>query len=70
MADNNNENTFIDNSDNLFFEDIEGEEGKKLVLEEDQQLNLVGLIQRRYSDAETARVSHEHRWLTAYRNYL
>jgi len=68
MADNN-ENTFIDNSDSLFFEDIEGEEGKKLVLEEDQQLNLVGLIQNRFSDAETARVSHEHRWLTAYRNY-
>ena len=68
MADNN-ENTFIDNSDNLFFEDIEGEEGKKLVLEEDQQLNLVGIIQNRFSDAETARMPHEHRWLTAYRNY-
>ena len=70
MADNNNnENTFIDNSDNLFFEDIEGEEGKKLVLEESQQLSLVGLIQNRFSDAETARISHEHRWLKAYRNY-
>jgi len=70
MADNNNnENTFIDNSDNLFFEDIEGEQGKKLVLEEDQQLNLVGIIQNRFSDAETARMPHEHRWLTAYRNY-
>ena len=68
MADNN-ENTFIDNSDNLFFEDVEGEEGKKLVLEEDQQLNLVGIIQNRFSDAEAARMPHEHRWLTAYRNY-
>ena len=67
MADN--KNTFIDNSDNLFFEEIEGEQGKKLVLEEDQKLNLVGLIQSRYSDAETARIPHEHRWLTAYRNY-
>ena len=65
----NNENTFIDNSDNLFFEDVEGEEGKKLVLEEDQQLNLVGIIQNRFSDAEAARMPHEHRWLTAYRNY-
>ena len=71
MADsnNNNENTFIDNSDNLFFEDVEGEEGKKLVLEEDQQLNLVGIIQDRFSDSEAARMPHEHRWLTAYRNY-
>jgi len=67
MADN--ENTFIDNSDNLFFEDIEGEQGKKLVLEEDQKLSLVGIIQGRFSDAETARIPHEHRWLTAYRNY-
>ena len=68
MADNN-ENTFIDNSDNLFFEDIEGEEGKKLVLGEDQQLNLVGIIQGRFSEAETSRIAHEGRWLKAYRNY-
>ena len=67
MADN--ENTFIDNSDNLFFEDIEGEEGKKLVLGEDQQLNLVGIIQGRFSEAETSRIAHEGRWLKAYRNY-
>jgi len=64
-----NDNTFIDNADNLFFEDIEGEQGKKLVLEEDQKLNLVGIIQGRFSDAETARLPHEERWLTAYRNY-
>jgi len=64
-----NDNTFIDNADNIFFEDIEGEQGKKLVLEEDQKLNLVGIIQGRFSDAETARISHEHRWLTSYRNY-
>ena len=64
-----NDNTFIDNADNMFFEDIEGEQGKALVLEDDQKLNLVGIIQDRFSDAETARISHEHRWLKAYRNY-
>jgi len=64
-----NDNTFIDNADNLFFEDVEGEQGKALVLEEDQKLNLVGIIQNRFSDSETARISHEHRWLKAYRNY-
>ena len=64
-----NDNTFIDNADNVFFGDIEGEQGKALLLEEDQKLNLVGIIQDRYSDAETARISHESRWLTAYRNY-
>ena len=64
-----NDNTFIDNADNLFFEDIEGEQGKALVLEDNQKLNLVGIIQGRFSDAETARISHEHRWLKGYRNY-
>ena len=64
-----NDNTFIDNADNLFFEDVEGEQGKTLVLEDDQKLSLVGIIQNRFSDAETARISHEHRWLKAYRNY-
>ena len=64
-----NDNTFIDNADNLFFEDVEGEQGKALVLEDDQKLNLVGIIQSRFSDAETARISHENRWLKAYRNY-
>ena len=64
-----NDNTFIDNADNIFFEDVEGEQGKALVLEEDQKLNLVGIIQGRFSDSETARISHEHRWLKAYRNY-
>ena len=64
-----NDNTFIDNADNVFFGDIEGEQGKALLLEEDQKLNLVGIIEGRFSDAETARISHEHRWLKAYRNY-
>ncbi len=57
------------NADAPFFENIEGEQGKKLVLEEDQKLNLVGLIQTRFSDAETARIPNEGRWLRAYRNY-
>ena len=64
-----NDNTFIDNADNIFFEDVEGEQGKALLLEENQKLNLVGIIQNRFSDSETARIAHEHRWLKAYRNY-
>ena len=66
---NNNENTFLENSDNIFFEDVEGEQGKSLKLEEDQKLSLVGTIQKRFTNAETARVSNESRWLAAYRNY-
>ena len=33
-----NDNTFIDNADNIFFEDVEGEQGKALLLEENQKL--------------------------------
>ena len=33
---NTNENTFLENSENIFFEDVEGEQGKSLKLEEDQ----------------------------------
>jgi hypothetical protein len=66
---NSNENTFLENSDNVFFEDVEGEQGKSLVLEEDQKLTLVGTIQARFTSAETARIPNESRWLEAYRNY-
>ena len=51
-----NENTFLENSDNVFFEDVEGEQGKSLKLEEDQKLTLVGTIQARFTSAETARI--------------
>ena len=64
-----NENTFLENSDNIFFEDVEGEQGKSLKLEEDQKLTLVGTIQKRFTNAETARIPNESRWLEAYRNY-
>ena len=64
-----NENTFLENSDNVFFEDVEGEQGKSLKLEEDQKLTLVGTIQKRFTSAETARIPNESRWLDAYRNY-
>ena len=66
---NKNENTFLENSDNIFFEDVTGEQGKSLVLEEAQKLTLVGTIQKRFTNAETARIPNESRWLAAYRNY-
>jgi hypothetical protein len=57
------------NSNNIFFEDVEGEQGKNLKLEPDQRMNLVGIIQTRFKNAEDARMPNEHRWLTSYRNY-
>jgi len=61
------ENTFL-NADNLY-EEVEGESGKTLTLEEDQQRNLIGIIKDRYSLAEMARDTDERRWITAYENY-
>ena len=47
------ENTFL-NADNLY-EEVEGESGKTLSLEEEQQRNLFGIIKCRYAQAENAR---------------
>ena len=65
MADN--DNTFL-NADYIY-EDVEGEAGKTLSLEEEQKSNLVGIIQSRFYQAEDARNSDEARWLRAYENY-
>ena len=61
------ENTFL-NADNIY-EDVEGEAGKTLSLEEDQQRNLIGIIKGRYTQAENARDLAEKRWIRAYENY-
>ena len=61
------ENTFL-NADNLY-EEVEGESGKTLTLEEDQQRNLIGIIKGRYAQAENARDVTEKRWIKAYENY-
>ena len=62
-----NDNTFL--TANEIYEEVEGEAGKALTLEESQELNLVGIIKSRYALAETARDSDERRWLQAYENY-
>ena len=61
------ENTFL-NADNLY-EDVEGEDGKTLQLEEDQSRNLVGIVKSRFADAERARQGDEERWLQSYQNF-
>ena len=61
MADN--ENTFL-NADNIY-EKVEGEAGKSLDLEFDQQNNLVGIIKNRFQQAQDARKTDETRWLKA-----
>jgi len=61
------ENTFL-NANNIY-EEVEGEAGKTLSLEEDQQRNLIGIIKGRYAKAERARDTNERRWIKAYENY-
>ena len=65
MADT--ENTFL-NANNLY-EEVEGEAGVQLTLEEDQQRNFIGVINDRFYVAEEARQTDERRWLKAYENY-
>ena len=63
------ENSFIDNANNIYFEDVEGEEGKTLSLDESLRNKFVALLQDRYSSAEDARSLDEQRWITGYHNY-
>ena len=58
------ENTFL-NADYIY-EDVEGEAGKNLTLEEDQERNLIGIIKGRYAQAENSRDVDERRWIKAY----
>jgi hypothetical protein len=67
LVTNMEENTFL-NADNIY-EEVEGEAGKTLALEEDQERNLIGIINGRYARAETARDINEKRWIKAYENY-
>ena len=65
MADR--DNTLL-NADEIYM-DVEGESGQQLELEDDQKLNLVGIINSRFDSAEDARNSDEKRWITAFENY-
>ena len=58
MADK--DNTFL--GANHIYEDVEGETGKNLKLKEDQKINLVGIINSRFTDAENSRKQDETRW--------
>ena len=61
------ENTLTANE--IYFEQVEDEQGLQLTLEENLRKNLVGLINDRFTSAESARDLDESRWLNAYHNY-
>ena len=56
-------------ANDIYFSDVENEDGMKLTLEENLRNNLVGLINDRYTSAKSSRDLDEQRWLTAYHNY-
>ena len=62
-----NDNTFL--TANNLYEEVEGEAGKTLSLEDDQRINLVGIIKDRFQKAEDVRNTDEKRWLKSYENY-
>ena len=53
----------------LYFEQVENEQGMQLTLEESLRNNFVGLLMDRYEQAESSRDLDEQRWLEAYHNY-
>ena len=64
-----NTNMFNETANSIYLEDVEGEEGQALVLEEDVRNRFVGLLESRFNLAESARDLDEQRWITAYHNY-
>ena len=53
----------------LYFAEVENEQGLELSLEEGLQKNLVALLVDRYDKAIAARDHDEERWIIAYQNY-
>ena len=62
-----NDNTIL-NADSIYIE-VEGEAGKTLDLEDNQRVNLVGIITSRFAQSEESRETDERRWLRSYENY-
>ena len=70
MAETNDNVTLLDSSaNNLYFEQVENEDGMQLNLEENLRSNLAGLVESRYYESQMARDHDENRWITAYHNF-
>ena len=63
------DNTLYSNANEIYFNEIEGESGLEMNLNESIKSQLVGLIEARFEQAENAREHDEQRWLKAYHNF-
>ena len=59
----------LDNANNLYFTEVENEDGLNVELEDSLRSNLAGLIEARFVTAEEARDYDESRWISAYHNF-
>ena len=59
----------LDSADNLYFTEVENEDGLNVELDETLKSNLAGLIEARFISAEEAREHDEDRWIKSYHNF-
>jgi hypothetical protein len=69
QEENNNKPSILETANNLYFGEVENEDGLEMTLEAQLRSNLAGLVESRFTDAELARDADERRWLTAYHNF-
>ena len=63
------ENSLTGDANSAYFQDVEGEQGKNVNLENAIYNQFVGVIYDRYTSAKLARDHDERRWITGYHNY-
>lgn len=59
----------LETANNIYFGEVENEDGLEMTLESQLKTNLAGLIESRFADSELARDADENRWITAYHNF-
>lgn len=63
------DNSILMGADNIYFEEVVGEDSRVMTLEDQLHNQFVGLITDRYIAAQQARDYDEKRWITGYHNY-
>ena len=63
------DNSIVMGADDIYFQEVAGEDARVLTLEEQLHNQFVGLITDRYIAAQQARDYDEQRWITGYHNY-